>query len=115
MNVSALIPDSTYVDVASVPWTKTRFPGIDQKILMEDKTTGMVTVLMRWAKGTRLPKHEHVEIEQTYVLEGSFSDHDGTCRAGQYVWRRKGSRHDAWSDEGALMLAFFLRPNNFFD
>ncbi len=115
MNAGSIVADSIYVDVASVPWTPTRFPGIDQKILMEDKTTGMVTVLMRWAKGTRLPKHEHVEIEQTYVLEGSFSDHDGTCRAGQYVWRRKGSRHDAWTDEGALMLAFFLRPNTFFD
>jgi anti-sigma factor ChrR (cupin superfamily) len=109
------VPDSTYVDVANVPWTNTRFPGITQKVLMEDKATGMVTVLMRWEKGTRLPKHEHVEIEQTYVLEGSFSDHMGTCRAGQYVWRRKGSRHDAWTDEGALMLAFFLRPNTFFD
>ncbi len=115
MNAGSIVADSTYVDVASVPWTPTRFPGIDQKILMEDNATGMVTVLMRWAKGTRLPKHEHVEIEQTYVLQGSFSDHDGTCRAGQYVWRRKGSRHDAWTDEGALMLAFFLKPNTFFD
>lgn len=112
---TAILPDSTYVDVVSVPWTKTRFPGIDQKVLMEDKSTGMTTVLMRWAKGTRLPKHEHVEIEQTYVIEGSFADHGGVCRAGQYVWRRKGSQHEAWTDEGCLMLAFFLGPNTFFD
>ena len=32
-----------------------------------------------------------------------------------YVWRRSGSRHDAWTDEGCLMLAFFLKPNTFFD
>ncbi len=57
---------------------------------------------MRWAPGARLPAHEHVAIEQTYVLEGSFADHAGVCTAGNYVWRRAGSRHDAWTDEGCL-------------
>jgi anti-sigma factor ChrR (cupin superfamily) len=110
MNVETLIPDSTYVDVAAMPWQPTRFPGIDCKILMENKATGMSTMLMRWAPGARLPHHEHVAIEQTFVLEGSFADHDGICRAGSYVWRRAGSRHDAWTDEGCLVLAFFLSP-----
>ncbi len=80
MNVETLAglgPDSTYVDVKDVPWQPTRFPGIDWKILMEQKETGLSTVLMRWAPGARLPKHEHVAIEQTYVLEGSFADHAG--------------------------------------
>ena len=72
-----LIPNSTYVDVAKMPWQPTRFPGIDCKILMENKATGMSTMLMRWAPGARLPHHEHVAIEQTFVLEGSFADHDG--------------------------------------
>ena len=115
MNVETLPPDSTYVDVAGVPWTATRFPGVEAKVLMENKATGMSTVLMRWAPGARLPRHEHVEIEQTFVLEGSFADHAGVCTAGNYVWRRAGSRHDAWTDEGCLMLAFFIKPNTFFD
>ena len=106
---------SRYVDVAGLPWTPTRFPGIEMKTLMEDKQTGMLTVLMRWAPGARLPLHEHVRLEQTYVLEGSFADHEGVCTAGNYVWRPPGSRHEAWSDEGALLLAFFLSPNRFFD
>jgi hypothetical protein len=29
--------------------------------------------------------HKHPELEQSYVIEGSFSDHDGICRAGEYV------------------------------
>src|SRR5260370_37878932 len=82
---------------------------------MENKATGMSTVLMRWAPGARLPHHEHVAIEQTFVLEGSFADHDGVCRAGNYVWRSAGSRHDASTAEGCLVLAFFLKPNTFFD
>lgn len=114
MSVETLVPDSTYVDIAALPCQPTRFPGIDCKILMENKATGLQTMLMRWAPGARLPYHEHVAVEQTFVLEGSFSDQDGTCRAGNYVWRRAGSRHDAWTDEGCLVLAFFLEPNTFF-
>ncbi len=115
MNAGTMVPDSTYVDVDKLPWTQMRFPGVEAKVLMENKATGMSTVLMRWAPGARLPEHEHVAIEQTYVLEGSFADHDGVCRAGQYVWRRPGSRHAAWTDEGCLMLAIFQKPNKFFD
>ena len=106
---------SRYVDVSTVAWEKTRFPGVEWKILMEDKERGLLTALMRWAPGARLPLHEHVEIEQTYVLSGSYSDHDGTCTAGNYVWRRSGSRHEAWTEEGCLVLAVFLKPNTFFD
>ncbi len=114
MNAGTMIPDSTYVDVPSIPWQPTRFPGIEAKTLMANNT-GMSTVLMRWAPGAWLPHHEHVAMEQTFVLEGSFADHAGVCRAGNYVWRRPGSRHDAWTDEGCLVLAFFLQPNIFFD
>ena len=113
--VGGLVPESTYVDIDKVPWVKTRFPGIEAKTLMEQKDGGLATMLMRWAPGTRLPLHEHVEIEQTYVLSGSLTDHAGTCTAGNYVWRKAGSRHEAWTEEGCLVLAVFLKPNKFFD
>jgi anti-sigma factor ChrR (cupin superfamily) len=45
--------------------------------MMEDKASGLLTALFRWAPGSRLPLHEHVEIEQTYVLEGSIEDDEG--------------------------------------
>jgi anti-sigma factor ChrR (cupin superfamily) len=115
MNVETLIPDSTYVDVDKLPWQPTRFPGIESKTLMENKDSGLATLLMRWAPGARLPRHEHVEIEQSFVLQGSLIDRAGVATAGNYVWRRAGSRHDAWTEEGCLVLAFFLKPNKFFD
>jgi anti-sigma factor ChrR (cupin superfamily) len=62
-----------------------------------------------------LPDHEHVEVKQTAVLEGSLHCHEGECRAGQYVWRPAGSRHEAWAGpQGGLMLAMFQVPNKFF-
>jgi anti-sigma factor ChrR (cupin superfamily) len=106
---------SRYIDIDSMPWRDTRWPTIKSKVLMEDKERGLATILMHWQPGTEFPEHEHVEIEQTYVLEGSFEDSQGVCRAGQFVWRPAGSRHTARSVDGCLMLAFFLKPNKFFD
>lgn len=105
--------DSRYVDVASLPWKPTPTPGIDMKILLQDETSGLLTALFRWQPGTALDLHEHVEIEQTYVLEGSIVDEEGECRAGDYVWRPRGNRHIARSPNGALVLSFFLKPNKF--
>ena len=57
--------------------------------------------------------HEHVEIEQTYVLEGSIVDDEGEVKKGDFVRRPKGNRHVARSPSGALVLGFFLKPNRF--
>ncbi|HTQ77709.1 MAG TPA: cupin domain-containing protein [Burkholderiales bacterium] len=107
---------SRFVEVASLPWEKTRFPGVEAKTLLVDRESGVVTSLMRFAPGARLPDHEHVLIEQTYVLEGSLVCGEGECTAGNYVWRPAGSRHEAWAGpKGGLMLAMFQIPNKFFE
>jgi len=107
--------DSRYVDVATLPWGETRFPGIEMKMLLHDAESGLQTLLMRMAPGAELPDHEHVRIEQTYVLEGSLVDEQGEATAGNYVWRPAGSRHTAHAPDGALLLGIFLKPNRFFD
>ena len=84
------------------------------KVLFEDKESGLLTALFRWQPGSVLPLHEHVEVEQTFVLEGSVVDDEGEVRKGDYVWRPKGNRHLARSPNGALVLSFFLKPNKFF-
>jgi quercetin dioxygenase-like cupin family protein len=104
---------SRYVDVASLPWKPTPCPGIDMKVLVEDPSTGLLTALFRWQPGSQLSLHEHVEIEQTFVLEGSLVDDEGEVTAGNYVWRPKGNRHVARSPNGALVLSMFLKPNIF--
>ena len=57
--------------------------------------------------------HKHPEIEQTWVLEGSFSDHEGIAHAGEFVWRTPGSVHETYSEEGAIILAVYRKPNVF--
>ena len=45
---------------------------------------------MRFAPGAVLPDHEHVKIEQTYVLEGKLVDKEGPA-AGLEVNRASSS------------------------
>jgi anti-sigma factor ChrR (cupin superfamily) len=106
---------SRFVDVEALPWEKTDYPGVECKTLIVDRSSGLLTTLMRFAPNVKLPDHEHVFIEQTWVLEGSLVCPEGVCTAGNFVWRPAGSRHEAWAGpEGGIMLAMFQLPNKFF-
>jgi len=106
---------SRFVDVARLPWEKTIYAGIESKTLLVDRESGVLTLLMKMAPGARLPDHEHVLIEQTWVIEGSLICGEGECTPGNFVWRPAGSRHEAWAGpQGGLMLAMFQIPNRFY-
>ena len=112
---------SHVVKPAEMEWKPTRFPGCEVKTLMMDPKTGLMTALMRFAPGAVLPDHEHVNIEQTYVLEGRLVDkegpaagHRGEARASS-SGAKPGSRQSAWCPEGGLMLAIFQVPNKFYE
>ncbi|MDO9707613.1 cupin domain-containing protein [Paracraurococcus lichenis] len=106
---------SRYVKVSDLPWKPTPTPGIEMKVLLQEPETGLLTALFRWAPGAELQLHEHVEIEQSFLLAGSLVDEEGEVVAGDYVWRPRGNRHVARSPDGALVLCFFLRPNKFLE
>ena len=88
---------SRVVRAKDLPWQKMRFDGCEMKTLLFDPTSGLATALMRMAPGAVLPDHEHVLIEQTYVLEGSLVDKEGPDAGievgpGEFVWRPAGIR-----------------------
>jgi len=103
---------SRFLDVPNMPWEKTKFPGIQIKVLYADDD-GITTALFKLEPGAVVPLHEHTALEQTYVLEGSLEDHEGVCGPGQFVWRPAGNQHEARAPNGALILGFFLKPNRF--
>jgi anti-sigma factor ChrR (cupin superfamily) len=111
---------SRHLRPAEMEWQKTRFAGCEMKPLMVDVHSGMATLLIRMAPGAELPDHEHVLIEQTYVLDGSLVDKEGPDAGlevgpGEFVWRPAGSRHAAWSPKGGTFVAMFQIPNKFFE
>ena len=105
---------SHYLDVETMPWEDSPFPGIQFKTLYSDPVSGMSTLLVKMAPGAVVPLHEHTAIEQTYVLEGSLEDDEGKCYAGGFVWRPGGNIHEAVSPNGAVILSIFMKPNTFF-
>ena len=122
MNVKPNIDDllSHHLRPAAMPRQKTRFAGCEFKPLMVDPKSGLATLLFRMAPGAILPDHEHVLIEQTYVLEGSLVDKEGPDAGtevgpGEFVWRPAGSRHTAWSPKGGTFIAIFQIPNKFYE
>lgn len=104
---------SRYIDPESMEWEPSQFEGIETKILWADADTGRSTILFKLAPGAVVPAHEHVDVEQTWVISGSFEDHEGRAVAGQYIWRPGGNRHEARSVDGAVILGMFSAPNRF--
>src|SRR5262245_58834768 len=56
-----------FLDVPNMPWEKTKFPGIEIKVLYSDDE-GKTTALFKLAPGAVVPLHEHTALEQTYVI-----------------------------------------------
>ena len=59
---------SHFIDIPSMPWQASPFPGIEVKVLYNDAQTGMSTMLVKLAPGATIPLHEHVGVEQTYII-----------------------------------------------
>ena len=106
---------SVFVDVEKLDWQPTQFPGIRIKMLWQDEAGQAFTALFKLEPGARLPRHRHMGIEQTFVLEGSLVDDEGACTAVNYVCRPAGSVHTAYSPDGCLGLGIFQQPNEFLD
>ena len=71
---------STFVAASSMPWQRPEFDGIEMKILYRDDE-GRSTILFKMAPGAVVPLHEHTALEQTFMLEGSLEDAEGSCGA----------------------------------
>jgi len=59
---------------------------------------------MKIDPGAASASHSHDDIEQIYVLEGTFYDQEGSYEAGNYLVRAAGTEHIAGSLEGCIVL-----------
>ncbi|MFP4138378.1 MAG: cupin domain-containing protein [Halomonas sp.] len=62
------------------------------------------TSLVRYARGSHFPPHEHPGGEEILVLSGTFSDDSGDFPAGWYVRNPPGSAHRPESKPGATLF-----------
>lgn len=101
--------DSVYLDSTKVDWQACGAEGFMIKALLEDSHSGIRTWLMKVERGAFSDLHCHEEIEQIYVLEGSFYDQHKTYQTGEFIVRAPGAMHTAGSVGGALVLLFYSR------
>ena len=98
---------SNHTDSTAAGWQECSAEGFLVKPLLEDGASGLRTWLMKVEPGAWSDLHAHDELEQIYVLEGTFYDQNKTYRAGEYIVRAAGAMHTAGSETGATVLLFY--------
>ena len=99
--------ESSSLGANTQQWQNYGADGFLSKPLMEDPVCGLRTWLMKVDAGAFSALHAHDEVEQIYVLEGSFYDQERTYQAGEYIVRAPAAMHTAGSKTGALVLLFY--------
>ena len=76
----------------------------------------LLVVVLYWARASRDPV---LQLGWLCFAFGAFYGYTlaetVNLTAGNFVWRPTGNRHDAWSPDGCLLIAFFLKPNKFLE
>jgi len=108
--ISAPVLKSVYYRSDDAEWQATEAEGFWIKPLFEDKSQGEKTMLMKVDPGAWSPLHTHPgELEQIFVLQGSFFDQDRTLQPGDFCCRSPDAAHEAGSQEGAIVLVIYTK------
>ena len=124
-----------FADTASIAKAENSLPGVLRRIINGDfsqltwkKVTRSLSIshlntgdthyefaLYRIGAGGRIPEHDHGGSEMTLVLEGGFSDGQGTYHPGDFVYRKNTDIHApvAIDDEDCICLAVLDAPLKF--
>lgn len=78
--------------------------GVLLKKLHVDPATGITTSLVRMMPGTALPIHQHIGVEQFYVIEGDCQVAGQELTSGDYHRAETGSTHQTTSTVGGTLL-----------
>ncbi len=85
--------------------------GINQAKVDIDTETQCEFIYM--SPGSQTPMHKHQGNEITLVLDGSFSDGEGTYQAADFIIRSGNDEHQPVSEEGCLCFAVLDSPLTF--
>lgn len=84
---------------------RTVAPGVRAKLLANDDSANVRSLLVEFDAGAALPAHDHVAAEECLVLRGAVAIGDIVVRAGDYHRAPAGVPHGrVYSEEGVLMF-----------
>jgi len=81
------------MELDTIPWQSTRYPGIAVHFYQSDKRTKRVLALIRMDPGCGYPAHQHRDAEEVLVVRGGYEDQLGTYEQGQVVRYEAGTEH----------------------
>ena len=85
----------------------------DMANLRESKLVGGLVDWLTGGLSRRLDFVEH-DLQSLQKKTTRISkNQEGMAKAGDFIWRPKGNRHEAYSPDGCIILGFFLKPNKF--
>jgi anti-sigma factor ChrR (cupin superfamily) len=82
-----------FVRSAGLNWRAGNTAAVEIKTLSVDKQRSIVTYLVRMAPGASLRPHRHVDVEESYLLEGDLSVDGGQMQTGDYCRAEPGTVH----------------------
>ena len=103
--VNADFSQRVVIATGTLPWIPSPQAGVERRLL--DRVGGEVaraTSLVRYARASAFPAHQHGLGEEFLVLEGVFSDEHGDYPTGTYVRNPPGSRHTPRTEPGCTIL-----------
>lgn len=106
-DVAAPAAGSRWLRSGEQDWQPSSHEGFWIKPLLEDPGSGRRSWLMKMDPGAFSESHAHEELEQVYILEGSFYDEERSYHPGDYIVRAPGAMHTAGSKEGAVALVIY--------
>lgn len=100
-----MTPDFFYIRASEGRWAEFS-PGVLVQVLYTDPATKRSTVLVRMAPGARLPQHQHLGVEELFVLEGDCHVAPGqVLQAGDYFRAEAHSVHGVtFTEAGTTFL-----------
>ncbi len=94
------------MDTSKIPWKKER-GKVYSKLLAKNKAKNFQIDLMKLEPNTSYSEHLHPDVEWVYIVKGSFMDHRGTFKQGDFVINEKGSKHATRTGSAGCELLCF--------
>lgn len=105
MRLNADFAARAIVHAGEMPWVPSPAKGVERRMLFRiGEEKARATSIVRYAPGSRFPRHGHPGGEEFLVLEGVFQDESGDFPAGTYVRNPPGTAHAPASEGGCTIL-----------
>ncbi len=105
MQIHADLSKRAVVNSNELSWIDSPLPGVQRRMLERDgEEVARATSIVRYAENSHFSPHMHGGGEEFFVLDGVFSDEMGDFPKGMYVRNPVGSKHQPFSENGAIIL-----------